>query len=170
MNYTYSRAEGNADDWMSHFNEYQNASVTGQIPPKRTVTLEWDQPHTFNFQFDVRWVNNWGINLIGTFGSGLPYTPTDARGKNVGEVNSARKPWTGTVDMRINKDFDFLNFKERFFVNIWNVFDKKNVYQVYTDSGKPDYSTNPNTSEENQDNPHWYGPPRQIEFGLQLSF
>ena len=170
VNYTYSRAEGNADDWMSHFNEYQNASVTGQIPPKRTVTLEWDQPHTFNFQFDVRWVNNWGINLIGTFGSGLPYTPTDARGKNVGEVNSARKPWTGTVDMRINKDFDFLNFKERFFVNIWNVFDKKNVYQVYTDSGKPDYSTNPNTSEENQDNPHWYGPPRQIEFGLQLSF
>ncbi|MFW9997777.1 MAG: TonB-dependent receptor plug domain-containing protein, partial [Candidatus Odinarchaeota archaeon] len=170
INYTYSRAEGNADDWMTHFNEYQNASVTGQIPPKKTVTLEWDQPHTLNFQFDVRWINNWGVNILGTFGSGLPYTPTDARGKNIGEVNSARKPWTGSVDMRINKDFNVLGIRERFFVNIWNVFDKKNVYQVYSDSGKPDYSTNPNTSEENQHNPHWYGPPRQIEFGLQLSF
>ncbi|MEJ2055054.1 MAG: TonB-dependent receptor, partial [Calditrichaceae bacterium] len=170
VNYTYSRAEGNADDWMTHFNEYQNASVTGQIPPKKTVTLEWDQPHTLNFQFDMRWINNWGVNVLGTFGSGLPYTPTDARGKNIGEVNSARKPWTGTVDMRINKDFTVMGIRERFFVNIWNVFDKKNVYQVYTNSGKPDYSTNPNTSEENQHNPHWYGPPRQIEFGLQLSF
>jgi outer membrane receptor protein involved in Fe transport len=170
VNYTYSRAEGNADDWDTHFIEYQNASVTGQIPPKRTVTLEWDQPHTVNFMFDLRWADSWGVNLLGTFGSGLPYTPTDARGKNIGEVNSARKPWTGTVDMRLNKDFNFMGLRERLFMNVWNLFDKKNVYQVYSNSGKPDYSTNPNASEEAQNNPHWYGPPRQIELGLQLSF
>jgi len=48
VNYTYSRTEGNADDYMTHFDEYQNASVNGQIIPKKTVTLDWDQPHTIS--------------------------------------------------------------------------------------------------------------------------
>jgi len=170
LNYTYSRAEGNADSWMTHFNELQNASVTGLIPPKNTVTLGWDQPHTLNFQFDVRWLNNWGVNVIGSFGSGLPYTPTDARGKYLGEPNSARMPWTGTIDMRLNKDFHFLGFTQRLYMNIWNLLDRRNVLNVYTNSGRPDYSTNPNTSEEAMNNPHWYGPPRRIETGLQVMF
>ncbi len=170
VNYTYSRAEGNADDWMAHFWEYQNASVTGQIPPKKTVTLEWDQPHTLNFQLDIRWVDNWGMNIIGSFGSGLPYTPTDPRGKHIGEWNSARKPWTGTVDVRLNKDFKFFGITERLYANVWNLLDKKNVIEVFEDSGKPDYSTNPGVSEEGMHRPDYYGPPRQVEFGLQLMF
>jgi outer membrane receptor protein involved in Fe transport len=169
-NYTYSKVEGNADDWMAHFWEYQNASVTGQIPPKKTVTLEWDQPHTLNFQLDVRWVDNWGMNIIGSFGSGLPYTPTDPRGKHIGEWNSARKPWTGTVDVRLNKDFKFFGITERLYANVWNLFDRKNVIEVFEDSGKPDYSTNPGVSEEGMHRPDYYGPPRQVEFGLQLMF
>jgi outer membrane receptor protein involved in Fe transport len=170
VNYTYSKAEGNASDYLTHVNEYQMASVTGQIIPKKTVTLPWDQPHTLNFQFDVRWPDNWGMNVVSTFGSGLPYTPTDARGKAVGEVNSARQPWTGTVDVRFNKDFHFFGLKEIFFVNIWNLLDKKNVYNVFTNSGKPDYSMNPNSSEELMFDPENFGPPRQIEVGLEIRF
>ncbi len=170
VNYTYSKAEGNADDWMTHFYEYQNASVTGQIPPKKTVTLDWDQPHTLNFQFDIRWIDNWGLNLIGSFGSGLPYTPSDPRGKYIGEINSARKPWTGTVDVQLNKDFKFFGVTERLYANIWNLFDKKNVLEVFEDSGKPNYSTNPGVSEEGMHRPDYFGPPREVEFGLQLMF
>lgn len=170
MNYTYSRSEGNADKWTTHETELVNASITQQIPPKKTVTLEWDQPHTLSFQLDIRWIDNWGINILGNFGSGLPYTPTDARGKNAGEYNSARLPWTGTVNLRLNKDFHFWGFKQRLYADIWNLFDKENVLQVYQSTGKPDDSANPNTSEEAQHNPHWFGPPRQAELGLQVSF
>ena len=170
INYTFSRAEGNADDWDTHYLEYQNASVTGQIIPKKTVTLEWDQPHTVNVQFDVRWRDNWGINLIGSFGSGLPYTPSDARGRYLGEVNSARMPWTGSIDMRLNKDFKFAGLRYRLFANVWNILDKKNVLNVFNNSGRADYSTNPNSSKESMHNPHWYGPPRTIELGLQVEF
>ena len=56
------------------------------------------------------------------------------------------------------------------FMDIYNLFDRKNVLQVYQSTGKPDDSANPGTSEEGEHNPHWYGPPRQIELGLQLSF
>jgi outer membrane receptor protein involved in Fe transport len=169
-NYTFSRAEGNADRWTTHQTELISANITGQIPPKKTVTLEWDQPHTFSFQFDVRWVDNWGVNVLGTFGSGLPYTPTDARGKHIGEYNSARKPWTGTVNLRLNKDFHFFGIRQRLFANIWNLLDRENILQVFQSTGKPDDSANPGTSEEGEHNPHWYGPPRQIELGLQVSF
>ena len=170
INYTYSRAEGNADSWLTHSNQAQTASVTGEIPPKKTVTLQWDQTHTFNFQFDVRWVDDWGINVIGSFGSGLPYTPTDARGKNLGEVNSDYMPWTGTIDLKLNKDFHYFGFKQRLFVNIWNVLDKQNILNVFTSTGKPDDSGNPNVSEENEHRPHWYGPPRMIEIGMRFIY
>jgi outer membrane receptor protein involved in Fe transport len=170
VNYTYSQATGNADKWSTHEDELVNASITQQIPPKKTVTLEWDQPHRLNFQLDLRWVDNFGINILGTFGSGLPYTPTDARGKHLGEVNSARKPWTGTVNLRINKDFHLLGFKQVIYVDVWNLLDKENVLQVFTSTGKPDESANPNSSGEDQHRPHWIGPPRQIELGIQVIF
>ncbi|MCK5145334.1 TonB-dependent receptor [bacterium] len=170
INYTLSRAEGNADDYMTHFNELQNASVTGQIPPKKTVTLGWDKPHNLTFRFDLRYPGNWGLNVIGTFASGSPYTPTDARGKAIGEVNSQRQPATGTIDLRLNKDFKFFGIRQSFYVNVWNVLDKENILMVYRSTGKPDYSDNPNTSEEAMHNPHWYGPPRTIEAGVRFSF
>jgi len=170
INYTYSQATGNADKWTTHETELVNSQITQQIPPKKTVTLEWDQPHRLNFQFDLRWVDNWGINILGTFGSGLPYTPTDARGKHLGEVNSARKPWIGSVNVRINKDFHFFGFKQILYADVWNLFDKRNVLQVFTSTGKPDESANPNSSGEDQHRPHWIGPPRQIELGMQVVF
>lgn len=170
INYTYSQSIGNADKWTTHETELVNASITQQIPPKKTITLEWDQPHRLNFQFDLRWVDNWGLNILGTFGSGLPYTPTDARGKHIGEVNSARKPWSGTVNLRLNKDFHLLGFKQVLYVDVWNLFNKVNVLQVFTSTGKPDDSANPNSSGEDQHRPHWIGPPRQIELGVQVVF
>jgi outer membrane receptor protein involved in Fe transport len=170
INYTYSQATGNADKWVTHEEELVNSSITQQVPPKKTITLEWDQPHRLNFQFDLRWVENWGVNILGTFGSGLPYTPTDSRGKHTGEVNSARKPWTGTVNMRLNKDFHFFGFKQVLYVDVWNLLDKRNVLQVFTSTGKPDESANPNASGEDQHRPHWIGPPRQIEVGMQVVF
>ena len=106
------------------------------------------------------------VELVGQLGG----THFGARGKHIGEVNSARRPWTSTIDLRFNKDFHFFGLRQRFFVDVWNVLDRTNVYQVFSNSGKPDYSVNPQTSEENMHRPHWYGPPRQIEVGLEVGF
>ena len=170
INYTYSRAEGNADNYATHFWEAYTASVTGYVPPKRTITLAWDQPHTLNFIFNIVY-DTWGINFIGNFGSGLPYTPTDARGTYLtGEINSGRQPWTGNVDVRAYKTFELGFIKATLYADITNLFNKKNVLNVFNDSGRPDYSTNPAVSPENRHRPHWYGAPRHVELGLELSF
>ncbi len=169
INYTYSRAEGNADYWQSHADEAYLASVYGIVAPKKTVTLGWDQPHTLNFTSTFSYAS-WGMNFIGQFGSGLPYTPTDARGKPISERNSGRQPWTGTVDVRVHKQFRIDPVTLLIYSDIENLFDRRNVYNVFSSSGRPDFSANPNTSVENSHIPNWFGPPRHVELGIELNF
>jgi outer membrane receptor protein involved in Fe transport len=170
INYTYSRAEGNADNWATHFWEAYTASVTGYVPPKRTTTLAWDQPHTLSFIFNLVY-DTWGLNFIGNFGSGLPYTPTDARGTYLtGEINSGRMPWTGNIDVRAYKTFKLGFVNATLWADITNLLNKKNVLNVFDDSGRPDYSTNPAISPENRHRPHWYSAPRHVEVGIELNF
>ncbi|MFA6468543.1 MAG: TonB-dependent receptor [Bacteroidota bacterium] len=169
LNYTYSRAEGNADYWQSHTDEAILSSVYGIVAPKRTITLGWDQPHTLNFNGTLSYAT-WGASMIGQFGSGLPYSPADARGKPVGERNSGRMPWTGTVDVRLFKQFDFGEYHIVLFSDIDNLFNRQNIYDVFTSTGRPDYSANPNTSIESAHRPQWFGPPRHVELGLEIRF
>jgi outer membrane receptor protein involved in Fe transport len=170
INYTFSRAEGNANDEYTHWYESYAASVYGTFPSKKTITMPWDQPHTLNFIVNVRKPGSWGINIIGNLGSGLPYTPTDARGRRIDETNSARKPPTVNVDLRINKDFRFRKFTLRLFSDVYNALNYKNVIYVFSSTGKPNQSANPNASLEWQDRPHYYGAPRHIEIGLDILF
>lgn len=169
VNYTYSRAEGNADYWQSHADEAYLASVYGIVAPKKTVTLGWDQPHTLNFTGTLSYPS-WGVSFIGQFGSGLPYTPTDARGKPIGERNSDRQPWTSTIDVRVYKQFRIEPVTLTVYSDIDNLLNRKNVYNVFSSTGRPDYSANPNTSVENSHRPNWFGPPRHIELGLEMNF
>ncbi len=169
FNYTYSKAEGNADNWATHRSEAYTASVTGLVPPKKTVTLAWDQPHTLTFNVFVGY-SSWGVNLIGDVGSGLPYTPQDPRGSVIGEINSGRQPWTATADVRAFKSLRLGSMKTTFFVDITNLFNKRNILNVFNNSGKPDFSTNPNTSPENMHRPHYFGPMRRVTVGLEVGF
>ncbi|MHB1049037.1 MAG: TonB-dependent receptor [Bacteroidota bacterium] len=169
VNYTYSRAEGNADYWQSHADEAYLASVYGIVAPKKTVTLGWDQPHTLNFTSSITYPS-WGISFIGQFGSGLPYTPADARGKPIGERNSDRQPWTGTLDMRVYKQFRIEPVALLVYTDIDNLLNRKNVYNVFSSTGRPDYSANPNVSIENSHIPNWFGPPRHAEIGIEIQF
>ncbi len=170
INYTFSRAEGNSQSEFTHYNEYINASVLQEVPPKKTITLAWDQPHTLNFVIDIRNPGNWGLNFFGRFGSGLPYSPTDARGRLVAERNSARLPWSGSVDVRFNKDFRIAGLEERLFVDITNIFDKRNVFNVFSTTGSPTFDLVPGRSLEFMDRPHWFGAPRHVEAGFQITF
>jgi outer membrane receptor protein involved in Fe transport len=169
VNYTYSRAEGNADYWQSHADEAYLASVYGIVAPKKTVTLGWDQPHTLNFSSTITYPS-WGVSFIGQFGSGLPYTPADARGKPIGERNSDRQPWTGTLDMRIYKQFKIEPVTVMVYSDVDNLLNRRNVYNVFSSTGRPDYSANPNVSPENIHRPNWFGPSRHAELGIEINF
>ena len=77
---------------------------------------------------------------MGNYGSGLPYTKTDASGNRLGDRNESRLPSYYTVDMKFHKDFFVRNSSKyfSFFVEVDNLFDKRNILDVYSRTGQPD--------------------------------
>ncbi len=168
--YTYSRAFGNADSYADRFNEWYNASVQGLLTPRNALPLDWDQPHTLSFSTSARY-GGIRASMLGVFGSGLPYTPTSSRGRATGPKNSARQPWNGNIDMRVNYDISLGGIRyARPFVEVTNLLNRRNVITVYTDTGSPDFTLDPGTRFEDAQRPNWIGPPRHVEVGIQLGF
>jgi outer membrane receptor protein involved in Fe transport len=168
MNYTLSRAEGNAPNSSYHWDVAYLSSVYGWRDYNRTFTMSWDQTHSMNMGFDYKHPKGIGINIIGNMGSGLPYTPTDSRGRPIDEPYSGRMPATSKFDMKAYYDQTMGKYKVRFFADVTNLFDKQNVLNVFSNSGQPDVSLNPNTSPMWAWRPYFFGAPRHIEIGFTV--
>ncbi len=170
VNYTLSKAEGNASDVTDAYNDWYNFSVNKTYPPKKTVNMDWDQTHTMNFVVDFGKPGNWGVNIIGNYGSGLPYTPLSSRGLRIDEPNSARKPWTMTIDLRATKDFDWEGIRFTLYADCENLLNKKNVYIVNGSTGKPDVNANWDYSVDWITRPYYWGAPRTFQLGISAGF
>lgn len=168
--YTYAISVGNADDYAGRFDDWYSNSVNGTIPAKKSEPLDWDQPHTLGFSVTGKYAGLSG-SLLGRFGSGLPYTPTTTRGLPLGPKNSARRPWTGSIDARVQYRFDLPRYGWITpFFEVTNLLDRKNVLAVYSDTGSPDFTLDPGTQYEDAQRPNLIGPPRHFEVGFTLGF
>ena len=168
LNYTLSRAEGSAPNEYFHWDVAYLASVYGWHDYNRTFNMSWDQTHVLNYGVDYRHPKGFGVNIIGNYGSGLPYTPTDARGRPIDEPYSARMPSTAIVNMRAYYDLPLKLANLRLYADIDNVLDNSNVNNVFTDTGTPTESTNPNTSPMWMYRPYYWKAPRHIELGITV--
>ena len=77
-------------------------------------------------------------------------------------------PFTAKFDLKAYYDFNYKNTNIRMFSDITNLFNKKNILNVFNDSGKPDESLDPGTSEIYEFQPGFYGASRHIEIGLEF--
>ena len=74
------------------------------------------------------------------------------------------------LDVNLYKRFKWLGFHQTFFIHITNVFNQRNVYWVYPDTGKPGVDANPGTSFDYTNDPTAWGPPRHIRIGLNINY
>ncbi len=175
--YTYQLAEGNASDPDAVF--YDNASYPPRESEKQVVPLDWDQTHTLNVYVTLSKPDSWGLSLIGKLGSGLPYTPTYQMVRTFFE-NSERKPSQYTVDIKAHKDFQLLGITYSLFLKAYNLLDRGNEDNVYTDTGRASYSLIshyvpdpgifPSDLEDYLNRPQYYSEPRRVVLGLSLVF
>ena len=183
INYTYQVAEGNASDPDAQHADW-SANLRRQ-PEKKVVPLDWDQTHTLSLSLTLSQPDNWGLGLIGKYGSGLPYTPLDSKGYRTGEENSERKPATLNFDLNARKDLIWKNVYGRdlrtgIFLRVYNIFDTNNENQVWSSTGRATYNLNPYENlvveggEELRldyiNRPHFYSEPRKVLVGLELEF
>ena len=127
----------------------------------------------------------WGISMVGYFGSGLPYSMTDASSHRQGECNENRLPASYSVDMRLNKDFAVgaAGRLLTWFVEVDNLFNRRNVLNVYSRTGLPDDDANvigAGLALDEEEVAHYdrlydydplnFSPPRTVRTGLEFSF
>ena len=179
LDYTLQSAKGNASDPAAT----RNALVSGERPEMQLIPLNWDQVHTVNATFTYSSDANWGFSLIGQYGSGFPYTPNQSLNLSKILTNEELKPSTFNVDLKAYKDFMIGTSKLSLFLRVYNLFDIKNMTNVYNDSGTADFTYaeylalhngNPtklvNTVQQYYSNPSYYSEPRRIEVGATYFF
>jgi len=177
LDYTYQIAEGNASDPLAVYND--NQSDPPVESEKHLVPLDWDQRSTVNLSGTVGVPGDWTIGLIFQYGSGTPYTEDIKISNGVRFENGGRKPVFFNADLKADKFFDFVGLKFHAYLLVYNVFDIRNEYGVYSTTGRATYDLDTkfageifgfNTIDEYIKNPGMYSAPRQIRVGLSLGF
>ncbi|MBZ0180478.1 MAG: TonB-dependent receptor [Melioribacteraceae bacterium] len=177
INYTLQSAKGNASDPAAT----RNQLVGGEQPEIQLVSLNWDQAHTVNLTFNYA-AENWGFSVIGQYGSGFPYTPTQSINISKLLTNSEIKPATYNLDLKAYYDLDLFGYKLSLFTRVYNLLGVENQVNVYSDSGTADFTIDEynyrfrstpeivNTLDEFYRNPSFYSEPRRVELGASFYF
>jgi hypothetical protein len=180
INYTYSIAEGSSSSQMERYTGDYYAKGTQSL---QFYPMDFDQRHMVNAYIDVRFGKREGpfgyapsvfqnsyFSVVFRYGSGRPFTYNpDIKGEYEPDLNNSRKPATYTFDIEAEKKFLFGRYSVGAFCEVYNLFNRKNVRSVYTFTGLPDESGEVE-SEEFEDDPTFYYPPRVIYLGLSFEF
>lgn len=196
ISYGYMITKGNGSSALEPYYTYLTSN-SDTLAPVSEFILDFDQRHTVHAVLDFRagpdWTGHlfgiklptrWGLNMVGHYGSGLPYTATDAFGNRLAGRNEGRLPALYRVDMRFNKDFPIVkDYLMSFFVEVDNLFDKRNVINVYSRTGQPDNDGASIGAGLSLDadalsradrlydhDPLNYGTPRTIRTGIKINF
>jgi len=136
---------------------------------------------------------NLGINVLFSFNSGTPYTsrtlPTEAFRPSSGAPTSSKNgvygPWNYTIDLKLDKTVNIWKTNWNFYIWVTNLLNSELINFVYDGTGLPGDDGFLNTPQGSnaavvpgytedyklriQDPQNW-GPPREIKFGVKLSF
>lgn len=174
LDYTYQVAKGTASDPASAFLDAE----AGREPEKQLLPVDWDRPHSLNVSVTTGIPNDYSVSLIGRLGNGLPYTP-ERESSRVTVKNSERKPFYMTFDLNAYKNLKINNLDYTVFLRVYNLFDRRNERDVYSDTGRATYSFEAersgtiygvNTLDEYLARPDFYSEPRQVILGVSVEF
>lgn len=184
VDYTFQVAEGNDTDANSFFLDLSSGRQSEKLP----VPLNWDQTHTLNGIITFGGDRDWLVTVIGTLGTGLPYSPSLFQQQVLLKPNSGRKPLQTNVDLLVEKSFDFQSILLTMFVKVFNLFDVLNERLVYDDTGRATYTLEETRGGPQDTNklseeypgiksateyfvrPNYYTPPREVRVGVTLEF
>ena len=177
IDYTYQAAKGNASDPNDAFLD----ALGGRESELRIVPLDWDQTHTLNTNFSIAYDGNWGMSILGKFGSGFPYTfePPQTGAQYNRFENNERKPPRITFDLNVYKDISMGTARGSLFLKVYNLLDRKNEIAVYNDTGRAGYTIRTQywgewvdigTVSDWVNRPHMFSQPRRVVLGFSFGF
>jgi len=106
----------------------------------RDVNGDWhnriyDNQFMFTFEGGYKPNNSWEFSAKWLYGGGTPYTPFDfIRSKklrkgiyNLYHINSKRLPDYHSLNLRVDKRFNFANSNLIVYLDVWNVYGRENI-------------------------------------------
>ncbi len=110
------------------------------LPPVETAPNDFDQTHTFTYQFNLRLPGDWkegstlgsimrntGYYVTMRANSGRPFTRQDSNFDFIEKSNASRRGWEFLANLRINKDFSWGGLEYTVFADIRNLFNNVNL-------------------------------------------
>ncbi len=162
MNYTFSAAEATGSGSTS----YISAVDRGSQRPQMIMPVDFNQPHVGSVKLDYRFgdkdggpvFENLGANVLFNFSSGHAYTHVyrpvggqvdaydagvdymlDTRSREALEpIGDSQTPWIFNTDLRMDKTFSVSMVDVTVFMRVNNLFDRRNVLNVYQATGSGD--------------------------------
>ena len=184
LTYSLMNAQGNHSDPTEGFSYREEEA---NLRPNRNYPLDFDQRHKISLTFISRTPERFGPDILGFYpfeffslsgvfvaGSGLPYTPTSRAAEETGivpEPNSARRPWTFNLDLKLSREIPMGPIRFTAFLDVDNLFDNINTVLVWTRTGEPwDEGSTSVRSKDRQANPENVGPRRSVRIGAFVEF
>jgi len=94
----------------------------------------YDQTWIFNVSGGYKFNEEWEASLKFRYSTGKPYTPYNSDGtQNVDDINFLRLPVNNSLDLRVDKRWFFSTWTLITYVDIQNVYNRKNVVGVSWD-------------------------------------
>jgi outer membrane receptor protein involved in Fe transport len=119
---------------VGSFSYSYSTSMRRDVPTAPLYAFEFDRPHIINVIGGYELGNGWILGAKFNFATGSPYTPPvgviSKHGKFYvvnGEINSTRYPDIHRLDLRIDKRFTFSSWTLTAYLDLWNVYAKKNI-------------------------------------------
>jgi outer membrane receptor protein involved in Fe transport len=156
INYTLSRSE------ISSASPVTASQRVGSPLAFNTFLADWDRTHDLTSLFAFRLPADFTASFITRIRSGRPYSVLAER------PNTERAPTFYNVDARLSKSLNLLSGSQRIYLQIYNVFNRRNIYSVYTRTGRWDDDGDSGTSYELTANPRRISPGTNLRLGIRF--
>lgn len=135
--YTYQIAKGTASTATAQYSRGYALQIDYPLDHDVRHSTSLDFALSFPSDFILIPLRDFEGSLISRFNTGLPYTPTDARGNRIADENSGRRPSVFSIDSRLNKSLRFGKIQMNIFCDIFNLLNNDIVITVFGATGTP---------------------------------
>ncbi|HET6513409.1 MAG TPA: carboxypeptidase regulatory-like domain-containing protein [Candidatus Kapabacteria bacterium] len=161
VNYTYSSSRATSSSALENYSRLLNNDPTGEVValPLTPFASSSDKPHVLQLilntsfkpgegplLFGVDILQHFSANLTSVYESGIPYTKSDTRGRQIGEFNADRHPEYIQSDATISRSIPFAglfgeSMSDMFLdleLEITNLFNRTEPLYVFPATGQGD--------------------------------
>jgi hypothetical protein len=159
VNYTLSQTLLSTSSPMTAAQTVSSAPIV-----YKSYHADWDRTHNLSAYLRFSDPGKWAVSFTSSVKSGKPYSVLAE------QRNTERMPWYINVNMKMDKYLSVGGVRGNLYIQIFNLFDRKNIYSVYPITGKWDDDDDPGTPYIKDANPRRRSDGIRARVGIRIEF